>query len=291
MKTQTKAISNRSLASKKIAVFIFLTLCASGKNSFAAILTGPITNTANGHVYFLLANANWTDSEVQARHLGGHLATIRNQTEENWVNSTFSHWNGTNRNLWIGFYDPDPSTNSANQSQRRTEFKWISGEPVTYGNWSPYEPNNSLSSDTTFPELYVHIWNPSDPYAAYWNNYTNRQSEFGIELDGVVEIVPPAVHLQIALDKQTPGVDVFWKTGTNKTYELLTTPDLAVSTPTNLVLAVGANGTTNYIPGTMTLLNHGWTNYGTTFAGDGTTNIITENTVLPKKFYQLISYP
>jgi Lectin C-type domain len=291
MKTQTEAIATKPPALKIFAAFILLTLFITGKNSHAAILTGPITNAANSHVYFLLASANWTDSEAQARDLGGHLATVRNQTEENWGDSTFSHWNGTNRNLWIGLYDPDPSTNSANQSLRRTEFKWISGEPVAYGNWSPYEPNSPFSSDTTFPELYVHIWNPTDPYAAYWNNYTNYSFEFSIELDGVAEIIPPAGRLQIALDNQPPGVDVFWKTGVGKTYELLTTPDLRVSTPTNLVLVVGADGTTNYIPATLTLLNHGWTNYGITFVGDGTTNAIIENAVLPKKFYQLISYP
>jgi hypothetical protein len=68
----------------------------------AGVLTGPITNAGNGHVYFLLSSNTWTSSEVEARSLGGHLATVRNATEQTWIYNTFSHWTGTNRNLWIG---------------------------------------------------------------------------------------------------------------------------------------------------------------------------------------------
>lgn len=263
----------------------FLAGVASG---FAGIVAGPVTNANNDHVYFLLSSNSWTASEVEARSLGGHLATVRNSTEENWIYSTFSSWGGTNRNLWIGLYDTDPSTNSADQTQRRTEFHWISGEPVTYANWSPVEPNNSLSSDTSYPELYVHIWNPTDTYGGYWNNYTNVGNVFAIQIDGVVEVVPPVSPLQIARSSPS-AVNISWATDTNKTYQLMFSPDLLTPTPTNLVLAVGSNGTKSYIPATETLLNRGWTNLDGTITGTGTTYHVTNSTDFPQRYYQLVS--
>ena len=37
----------------------------------AAVLAGPITNTANAHTYYLLSHTNWAASEAEARQLGG----------------------------------------------------------------------------------------------------------------------------------------------------------------------------------------------------------------------------
>ncbi len=48
-------------------------------------LSPPIINPENGHTYLLLSQGNWTDSEAEAVALGGHLATIRNQAEEDFV--------------------------------------------------------------------------------------------------------------------------------------------------------------------------------------------------------------
>lgn len=85
--------------------------------------------------------------------------------------------------------------------------------------------------------------------------------------------------------------DIFWKTETNKTYELLSSLDLQAPTPTNLVLAVGLSGTTSQVPGTATLLYRGWTNSVGTSAGTGATNHVIEPTDRPQEFYQLISFP
>ena len=37
----------------------------------AAVLAGPITNAANGHLYYLLSANTWTASEAEAVGLGG----------------------------------------------------------------------------------------------------------------------------------------------------------------------------------------------------------------------------
>jgi hypothetical protein len=128
------------------------------------------------------------------------------------------------------------------------------------------EPNNSLSIDVSVPELYCHIWNPTDPFAGFWNNYTNTASEFGIEIDGVAEILPPVSPLQIT--RLSPSqVQLSWFAQTNKSYEILVCSNLLTPTPTNLVTAVGSDGTMSLCPATQTLLNHGWTNFSASIPG------------------------
>ncbi len=70
---------------------------------------------------------NWTQAESLATQEGGHLATVRSAQEQNWLWQTFGA-----RNLWIG-YNERTATNS---------WTWSSGEPTTYTNWYPGEPNN-----------------------------------------------------------------------------------------------------------------------------------------------------
>src|SRR6476619_1362742 len=50
---------------------------------------GPIVNPANGHTYYRLTQSNWSAAESQAISLGGHLATINDAAENDWVATTF----------------------------------------------------------------------------------------------------------------------------------------------------------------------------------------------------------
>ena len=114
----------------------------------AAVWGGPLTNAANGHTYYLLSPNNWTDSEAEARGLGGHLVTINDAAENQWVLNTFFPLTanfGPDASLWIGLND------AANEGQ----FVWASGEPVTFTYWYPGEPNNLGG------ENYAAIRNPS----------------------------------------------------------------------------------------------------------------------------------
>lgn len=110
------------------------------------VVHGPITNPANGHVYYLLDRSIWTDAEAKAVSLGGHLATINDAAEDNFVYDTFTpiakSLSGlVNPGLWIGFNDVDDEGS----------FVWVSSQPVTYVNWGQDEPNNLGNED------YVHI--------------------------------------------------------------------------------------------------------------------------------------
>jgi hypothetical protein len=90
-------------------------------------------NPANGHTYHLLSESYWTPAEAKAIDLGGHLATVNDQAEHDWIWSTFS--GPVDKNLWIGFNDSEA------YGQSEGNWGWVSGEPVTFTNWWAGEPN------------------------------------------------------------------------------------------------------------------------------------------------------
>src|ERR1043165_3074821 len=109
---------------------LLLGLC-SGRGASGALLSPFLVNPANGHRYALLTSATWNNSESEAVSMGGHLATIRNEAEQDWVFQTFGNYSGTKRLLWIGLNDIAVQGN----------YRWVSGAPVTYTNWASGEPN------------------------------------------------------------------------------------------------------------------------------------------------------
>lgn len=70
-------------------------------------LSPPIVNPNRHHSYLLLDTATWRDSEAEAVALGGHLATIRNQAEEDWIVRTFGTCGGP---LQVNYPTPPASS-------------------------------------------------------------------------------------------------------------------------------------------------------------------------------------
>ncbi len=89
-------------------------------------------NPATGHYYVYVEDGmSWADAEAHAVSLGGHLVTINDSAENDWVVATFGTW------YWIGLSD----------IAVEGVWVWSSGEPVTYTNWFPSEPNDYLGED------------------------------------------------------------------------------------------------------------------------------------------------
>ena len=142
--------------------------------TFPPVIAGPIVNPSNGHTYYLLAGANWTDSETEAVSLGGHLATIRSQAENDFITTNFDPSLGPNDNFWIGLNNFATSTNT---------FVWVSGEAA-----GPYAPWSAGNPDNLTTEYCVHVIGPGDVQRGLWNN--NLCSNL---MDGVVEVTPPSL--------------------------------------------------------------------------------------------------
>ena len=87
----------------------------------------PIFNDTTGHWYDTVTG-DWYTAEANALTLGGHLVTINDANEQEWLNSNFD----SSTLYWIGFNDFNIEGN----------WVWVSGELATYTNWVPgSEPN------------------------------------------------------------------------------------------------------------------------------------------------------
>jgi hypothetical protein len=176
----------------KLCAGILTVLTLTSIESSASRLTGPLTNSANGHLYYLLNQATWSAAETEARTLGGHLATVNDQSEQDWIYTTFSNFGGLQRHLWIGLYDANQTINDADRLLRQGEFVWISSDASAYDNWSPFEPSNSGGN-----EQVVHMWYPGDSFAAQWNDAdANLSMLSGAPMCGVVEVDPALAGLE-----------------------------------------------------------------------------------------------
>jgi hypothetical protein len=155
-------------------------LFASPGCSWGKVIAGPITNAVNGHAYLLLGSTTWKASEAEAISLGGHLATIRNQDEENWVVARFGAFGGQQRLLWIGLTD----------TAKKFHFSWSSGESSSYTAWAQGEPNNVGGG-----EDFVAIYYPNHSQRGRWNDWSDRTEDpIGLPMNGVVEITFPTLH-------------------------------------------------------------------------------------------------
>ncbi len=138
-------------------------------------------NPKNRIIYVLLEPSTWEEAEATARLLGGHLATIRNQEEMDWI---WHQWGGVDRNLWIGLYD---------DNEDNTSWQWASGEPVTFTKWGDGEP--SLSN-----EVYAQM---KSSIGGNWNDTGMND----IDTYGVVELKTNSVITEESSNAPPPEAE------------------------------------------------------------------------------------
>jgi len=214
-------------------MILSLAIAGLGLSAHAGILAGPVVNPANGHAYYLLSQNTWSNAEAQAVSLGGHLATIRNAAEDQWIFSTFGSYGGA---LWIGLTDRD----------KVFTFKWVSGEPLSYTSFAGGQPDNGSGG----VERYVHIWcTAQKPASGKWNDYGNGNTVLGVPLYGVAEISPTSTARLALPVSSTPAtaeaavsattattpspklhaftaIELSWPSETNRLYQIQWTPSL-----------------------------------------------------------------
>jgi hypothetical protein len=113
-----------------------------------------IFNPANGHEYRLTTGQywgvadeharkrpDWFDAEDEAVASGGHLVTINDKAENDWLVSlfvpgdpVFDAWGAS---LWIGLSD----------FGCEGSFYWISGETTTFTYWDSSQPDNGAGGE------------------------------------------------------------------------------------------------------------------------------------------------
>jgi hypothetical protein len=139
---------------------------ASNRGTVGYINAPPLSGVIeyNGHYYFLTnLNQTWQNAEAEAVSYGGHLATINDSAENDFLASVFYF-----DRYWIGYND---------YSEEGT-FVWASGEAVTFTNWFSGEPNNAPPSEDGVEFI-----------SGLWNDMYNDQTRYGI-----VELTSPPVE-------------------------------------------------------------------------------------------------
>lgn len=134
-----------------------------------------IFNPGTGHWYELVssgAGGEWDTAETAAIGLGGHLVTINDSTEEDWLRSNF----GSSTRYWIGY----------NDVASEGSYVWSSGEAPGYSNWDGGEPNNA-SPPLEGEDYAVLNWNST---TGGWNDWSHARPDY-YNISGIAEYATP----------------------------------------------------------------------------------------------------
>ena len=117
----------------------------------------------NGHSYYRSTGSMlWTDARQACLNMGGHLVTVTTPAENNFI---FNLWPSG----WIGLTD----------EVVEGTWRWVTGEPYTWGNWNPGEPNNAGNED------YIQFVNNGQ-----WNDLPNTSLPYVLEFEYIVDFTP-----------------------------------------------------------------------------------------------------
>lgn len=103
-------------------------------------LSDPATWEGNGHTYLVFSSEaalTWDEARLEAERFGGHLATITDAGESDFVFDSLvdddQYWANSyyNGGPYLGGLVIDGA------------IEWVTGEPATYENWWPGEPNGT----------------------------------------------------------------------------------------------------------------------------------------------------
>ncbi len=162
-------INNNVVEKKQISTAELLSATVGGVNYPVEVWK---QNPGNGHNYRLTPSLSWQKAEALAVEWGGHLVTINDRGEELWLRDNF----GSNEHLWTGF----------NDITTEGQWKWVSGEPVTYTNWWAGEPNNQ-SAEGEAEDAMIMNWGGGMGGTYYYGDGWNDNS-INNDYRGIVEV-------------------------------------------------------------------------------------------------------
>ncbi len=120
-------------------------------------------NATTHHTYGLTGEMTWVDAEALAVRLGGHLVTINDQAEQDWLMTQFP-----DPYKWIGMNDRDAEGS----------WVWSSHTRVTFTAWQETQPDDWKGFDPLGEDAAVLSFPAGDPYG--WVSISGRWLNQGI---------------------------------------------------------------------------------------------------------------
>jgi hypothetical protein len=168
----------------------------------------PVLNATNGHYYEAISVSNgisWFDARDVATgrsYLGrrGHLATLTSAAEVQFVLTNFPA--ADSGQYWLGGYQ---DRNAPDYTEPSGGWRWVTGEPWSYTNWSASQPDNFNNTEDAL-HFFNHsgAWNDGTGTVAlpgYVVEYEYTPQPFDINGDG---------HSDLVFQNSTTGQVVFW---------------------------------------------------------------------------------
>ena len=158
----------------------------------------------NGHTYQIFENMNlsWNNAKAYCTALGGHLVTITDEKEQQFVNAIIN--NNPKPNLWIG-------------AERNLDgsYSWVTGEDLSYNNWiNGVEVNYVTDLDVAVviqtydsgEDTPCGTWSDISKEGGVASGYSIQEigfiCEWDEELDGAYALEDMGITLEVPQDSQ-----------------------------------------------------------------------------------------
>ena len=111
----------------------------------------------NGHRYAVLDKGlTWDEAKAYCEYMGGHLATIASQSEQDYIESLLG--DGNRNSYWIG----------AEMNSNGSYSNWITGEAISYTYFYRYQPDYAYGQEDAL--MMYRNNNGVGPCFGYWND-------------------------------------------------------------------------------------------------------------------------
>ena len=178
-----------------------------------------VKSSINNSYYATTPQMNWNQAQSYARSIGANLATIRSQTEVQWIDTTFK-----SANFWIGF----------NDKKEEGKWEWVSGDTSTFTYWGGGQPDNWATIEDV-----AEVWANSQR----WNDADETGQKIGlielptssIEALETTTLVLPAKNAT----EVVPTMSFRWdKTQNNAMFELQYSTSPQFTNPVSIVTPI-----------------------------------------------------
>ena len=114
--------------------------------------------------YVIVQGPTWEEAEANAVKLGGHLVTINDAAENEWIKTSYST---NNSSIWIGF----------NDNSKEGSWVWSSGDSSAFTAWNSGEPDGQANYKSTENAAHLVL---TGGIAGKWQDIPYNSSLIGI---------------------------------------------------------------------------------------------------------------